>query len=174
MKAFIRHMSACIRRTAFVGMLSAALAAGLGSCATGSKTTTAKKTTTTTKKTTSGTTSKTTTNSGSSSSSTASAKVGATFTGKASYYADKFEGKSTASGEPYKASKLTGAHRTLPFGTVVRVTNTSNGKSVDIKINDRGPFAEGRVVDLSKAAAQKIDMIKAGVVSVSVKVISVP
>lgn len=94
--------------------------------------------------------------------------------GQASYYADKFQGRSTASGEKYDKRKLTGAHRTLPFGTVVRVTNTSNGRSVEVRINDRGPFKAGRVVDVSRAAAEKLDMIRAGVIDCTVEVISRP
>ena len=74
-------------------------------------------------------------------------------TGKASYYADKYEGRLTASGEKYKHNKMTAAHKSLPFGTVVKVTNTSNEKSVEVKINDRGPYVEGRIIDLSKSAA---------------------
>ncbi len=89
-------------------------------------------------------------------------------TGKASYYADKFNGKPTASGEPYNSSKLTAAHRTLPFGTMVKVVNLRNQKEVVVRINDRGPFAAGRIIDLSKAAAQKIDMLQSGVVEVTI------
>ncbi len=91
--------------------------------------------------------------------------------GKASYYANKFEGRKTASGEAYHAHKLTGAHKTLPFGTMVKVTNLDNGKSVVVRINDRGPFVKGRVIDLSKSAAQKIDGIKAGIMNVKIEVI---
>lgn len=94
--------------------------------------------------------------------------------GKASYYADKFHGRATASGEKYDKRKLTGAHRTLPFGTVVRVTNTATGQSVDVRINDRGPFKAGRVVDVSRAAAEKLGMIRAGVIDCTVQVISKP
>lgn len=94
--------------------------------------------------------------------------------GQASYYADKFHGRATASGEKYDKRKLTGAHRTLPFGTVVRVTNTATGQSVDIRINDRGPFKAGRVVDVSRAAAEKLGMIQAGVINCTVQVISEP
>jgi rare lipoprotein A len=89
-------------------------------------------------------------------------------TGKASYYADKFNGKPTASGEPYNSSKLTAAHRTLPFGTMVKVVNLRNQKEVVVRINDRGPFAAGRIIDLSKAAAQKIDMLQSGIVEVTI------
>ncbi|MFP5042957.1 septal ring lytic transglycosylase RlpA family protein [Parasediminibacterium sp. JCM 36343] len=89
-----------------------------------------------------------------------------TQTGIASFYSDKFSGSGTASGETYQPSKYTAAHRTLPFGTMVKVTNKANGKSVIVRINDRGPFAAGRIIDLSKAAAKAIDMVNAGVVSV--------
>lgn len=91
--------------------------------------------------------------------------------GKASYYADKFEGHPTASGEKYKHSKLTGAHKTLPFGTVVKVTNIKNNTSVEVRINDRGPFVEGRVIDLSKSAAEKLDFINDGLADVKIEVI---
>ncbi len=83
-------------------------------------------------------------------------------TGKASFYADKFEGVSTASGEKYKHNKLTGAHKTLPFGTKVRVTNLENNQSVEVIINDRGPYVEDRIIDLSKAAAEQLGFINKG------------
>lgn len=89
--------------------------------------------------------------------------------GKASYYSDKFNGKKTASGEKFRNSKLTAAHKTLPFGTKVKVTNVKNGKTVKVKINDRGPFIAGRIIDISKKAARKIDMDKEGVGSVVIK-----
>ncbi len=89
--------------------------------------------------------------------------------GMASYYASKHAGKKTANGEVYRSNKLTAAHKTLPFGTSVKVTNLSNGKSVVVRINDRGPFAKGRIIDLSKAAARKIGMIKAGVTKVKIE-----
>jgi rare lipoprotein A len=91
--------------------------------------------------------------------------------GKASYYADKFEGRLTASGVKYKHSKMTAAHRLLPFGTKVKVTNLSNNKSVEVEINDRGPFVAGRIIDLSKSAAEKLDFIHAGIAEVSIEVI---
>jgi rare lipoprotein A len=91
-------------------------------------------------------------------------------TGMASFYSDKFEGKITASGDPYKASKLTAAHRTLPFGTRVKVTNLSNNKSVTVTVNDRGPFVDNRIIDLSKAAAEKLDYIDQGVTKVKIEV----
>src|SRR6478736_3564702 len=89
--------------------------------------------------------------------------------GKASYYADKFDGRKTASGAVFSQHKLTAAHKTLPFGTKVKVTNLSNGKTVKVRINDRGPFVEGRIIDLSKKAAQKISLTTAGVAEVEIK-----
>lgn len=178
-----------LRSLSFVACMALCVGLAVSSCGSSKSSSSSKSSNTTSKvisgkngsttnKTTGGNTSKKTTNNtnkkGSGSGGSSSLTKGSTFSGKASYYADKFEGKSTASGEPYKASKLTAAHRTLPFGTMLRVTNTANGKSVDVRVNDRGPFSAGRVVDLSKAAAQKIDMVRAGVVSVSVEVISVP
>ena len=90
-------------------------------------------------------------------------------TGKASYYADKFNGRKTANGEIFSNSKLTAAHKTLPFGTRVRVTNLRNGKSVKVRINDRGPFVAGRMIDLSKEAAKKMDMVNSGIGNVKIK-----
>ena len=91
--------------------------------------------------------------------------------GRASYYSDKFEGKSTASGDKYHKDKMTAAHRHLPFGTVVRVTNKENQKTVDVVINDRGPYVEGRIIDLSRAAAETLGIIQAGVARVHLEVI---
>lgn len=91
-----------------------------------------------------------------------------TQTGNASYYSDNLNGHSTASGEPYNSNKLTAAHRKLPFGTMVTVTNLSNGKQVTVRINDRGPFTSGRIIDLSKAAAKQIDMVGAGIAKVKI------
>jgi len=87
--------------------------------------------------------------------------------GDASWYGPGFNGKKTANGETFDMYKLTAAHKKLSFGTKVKVTNLQNNKSVIVRINDRGPFVKGRVIDLSKKAAQKIDMIKAGHVPVS-------
>lgn len=92
-------------------------------------------------------------------------------TGKASFYADKFEGVFTASGERYRRNKLTGAHKTLPFGTKVRVTNIENNQSVDVVINDRGPYVDGRVIDLSKEAAEKLGFVNKGLADVKLEVI---
>ena len=89
-------------------------------------------------------------------------------TGMASFYAESYNGKKTANGEIYHSSALTAAHKTLPFGTKVKVTNLSNGKSVKVRVNDRGPFVAGRIIDLTKKAAKKIDMINAGVVKVKI------
>jgi rare lipoprotein A len=92
-------------------------------------------------------------------------------TGKASFYADKFEGIATASGEKYRHSKLTAAHKTLPFGTKVRVTNQANNKTVDVVINDRGPWVENRVIDLSRSAAEKLGFVNQGLADVQIEVI---
>ena len=92
-------------------------------------------------------------------------------TGKASFYADKFEGIQTASGEKYRHNKFTGAHKTLPFGTKVRVTNLANEKTVEVTINDRGPYVEGRVIDLSKAAAEELGFLNNGLADVKLEVI---
>jgi rare lipoprotein A len=92
-------------------------------------------------------------------------------TGKASFYADKFDGSLTASGEKYKHSKLTAAHKTLPFGTKIRVTNLANNKSVEVVINDRGPYVEDRILDLSRSAAEKLEFINQGLADVKVEVV---
>jgi rare lipoprotein A len=92
-----------------------------------------------------------------------------TETGKASFYADKFEGRKTSSGEVFKQNRLTAAHRTLPFGTKVKVVNLANGRSVKVTITDRGPFAPGRIIDVSKKAARKLGMVDAGVASVEIR-----
>ncbi|MFY1019183.1 septal ring lytic transglycosylase RlpA family protein [Ectopseudomonas khazarica] len=91
---------------------------------------------------------------------------GGSETGKASYYGQAHHGKRTASGERFDQHALTAAHRTLPFGTRVRVTNLNNERSVVVRINDRGPFVRGRIIDLSRAAAERLDMLRAGVVPV--------
>ncbi len=92
-------------------------------------------------------------------------------TGKASFYADKFEGTHTASGEKYKHNKLTAAHKSLPFGTKVRLTNTSNNQSVEVIINDRGPYVDDRIVDISKSAAEKLGFLNQGLAEVRLEVI---
>ena len=89
--------------------------------------------------------------------------------GKASYYGARHHGRKTASGERFDQHALTAAHRSLPFGSRVRVTNLHNDKSVVVRINDRGPYARGRIIDLSKKAAEQLDMLRAGVVPVRVQ-----
>jgi len=96
----------------------------------------------------------------------------ATQSGVASWYGHPFDGRLTANGEIYDMEKLTAAHRTFPFGTVVRVENLSNNKSVDVRINDRGPFVQGRIIDLSHAAAQDISM--PGIANVRLSILNVP
>lgn len=93
------------------------------------------------------------------------------FEGSASFYADKFVGRKTANGEIYSHNKYTCAHKTLPFGTKLRVTNIANNKSVIVTVNDRGPFVQSRVVDLSKSAAKEINMISQGIAKVQVEII---
>ncbi len=89
--------------------------------------------------------------------------------GKASYYADKFVGRKTANGEVFRQGKMTAAHKTLPFGTRVKVKNLKNGKTIKVRINDRGPFVAGRIIDLSRKGARKLGMVKDGVVPVEIK-----
>jgi rare lipoprotein A len=91
--------------------------------------------------------------------------------GDASYYADDFNGKKTANGETYNMNDLTAAHRTLPFNTKVKVTNTLNSKSVVVRINDRGPFKADRLIDLSLEAAKELDMIGPGTAKVQLEVV---
>lgn len=91
--------------------------------------------------------------------------------GKASYYYGRWIGRKTANGEIYRAHDVTAAHKTLPFNTMVRVTNLKNGKSVIVRINNRGPYIKGRILDLSLVAAQRIEMTKAGVVPVKAEIL---
>lgn len=91
--------------------------------------------------------------------------------GKASYYANSHQSKKTASGELYKQELKTGAHKVLPFGSIVKVTNVDNDKTVTVKINDRGPYVKGRVIDLSKSAFSEIGSISNGVIEVEIEVI---
>ncbi len=100
---------------------------------------------------------------------TASCSRKITQAGKASYYADKFQGRKTASGETFRQNRMTAAHQTLPFGTKVKVTNLSNGKTVKVRVNDRGPFVAGRIIDLSRKAARKLGMTQAGVANVKIR-----
>lgn len=100
--------------------------------------------------------------------------MGHTETGIASWYGEPYHGRKTASGEVYDMNRWTAAHRTLPFGTWVEVTNVTNTKRVSVRITDRGPFVEGRIIDLSRAAAGQIDLIRSGTARVHVKVIRGP
>ena len=93
-------------------------------------------------------------------------------TGLASWYGAKHHGKRTASGEIFDQKKFTAAHRTLPWGSIVKVTNLDNGKSVEVRINDRGPFTKGRVIDLSRAAARAVGMLESGVSPVRMELLS--
>lgn len=92
--------------------------------------------------------------------------------GVASYYGREFHGQKTASGERFDMYDLTAAHRTLPFGTRLRVTNLTNGRQVIVRVNDRGPFVKGRIIDLSYAAARELGMIGTGTAWVKIKVLS--
>jgi len=99
------------------------------------------------------------------------ARTGFYAKGYASYYGREFHGKKTASGEVYNMYAMTAAHRTLPFGTVVEVENLDNGKKVVVRINDRGPFIPGRILDLSRAAARKLGMIGDGTALVRLRIL---
>lgn len=91
--------------------------------------------------------------------------------GTATFYHNKFHGRRTASGEAYSKHAFTAAHRTFPFGTWVRVINERNGRSVVVRVNDRGPWTRKRVIDLSRAAAEEIGMVKSGLAAVSLEVV---
>ena len=95
-------------------------------------------------------------------------------TGIASWYGHPYHGRIAANGERYDMEELTAAHRTLPFETWVRVVNTLNDKTVDVRITDRGPFVDGRIIDLSRAAARAIELIGPGIAPVRVEVTSMP
>jgi rare lipoprotein A len=101
----------------------------------------------------------------------ASGKILLTLEGIASYYANDFHGKQTSNGEFFDMNALTAAHRTFPFGTKVRVTNLENNKIVVVRVNDRGPFKEGRMMDLSMGAAKEIDLIRTGTARVRLEVL---
>ena len=107
-------------------------------------------------------------------SASARVKQGYTQKGVASYYHDSLHGRKTASGEVYNKRILSAAHKSLPLGTKVRVTKASSGKSIVVKINDRGPFVKGRIIDLSRRAARRLGIIGSGVAKVEVEVLSVP
>lgn len=101
----------------------------------------------------------------------APAPGGSVFEGVASYYAEDFHGRKTANGEVYDMNAMTAAHRSLPFNTIVRVTNEENGKSVTVRINDRGPFKDDRIIDLSLAAAEKLGIMVNGTARVTLQVV---
>ncbi len=100
-----------------------------------------------------------------------SVRVGQSFTGIASYYGPKFHGKYTANGETFDMYGITAAHKTLPFNTIIRVINLENEESTLVRINDRGPFIEGRILDLSYGAARKLGMVTAGTGKVRIEII---
>jgi rare lipoprotein A len=102
------------------------------------------------------------------------APIGWTENGVASWYGIPYDGRKTSSGEVFDMHAMTAAHRTLPFNTWVEVTNLTNGKQVEVRVTDRGPFVDGRIIDLSMGAAERIDMVRAGVVKVRLKVIRGP
>ena len=102
---------------------------------------------------------------------TVNVRDGEIIIGYASYYADKFHGRKTANGEIFNMHDYTAAHRNLPFNTVLLVTNFENGKKVKVRINDRGPYVKGRILDLSLQAAKDLGLIKSGVTKVQIKVL---
>lgn len=102
------------------------------------------------------------------------APPGTVETGEASWYGERHQGRRTANGDPYDMYRLTAAHPALPLGTKVRVTNLQNGRSVEVRVNDRGPTVSGRIIDLSYAAARRLGAIATGTIPVSVRVLSTP
>jgi rare lipoprotein A len=102
------------------------------------------------------------------------ARIGATETGIASWYGEPYNGRRAANGQIYDMEQLTAAHRTLPFNTWVEVNNLDNGKQVDVRITDRGPFVAGRIIDVSRAAAREIGMLGPGIARVRLRVIDAP
>ncbi len=99
------------------------------------------------------------------------AQLGKEYAGKASYYGQEFIGKSTANGERFSQTEFTAAHRELPFGTMVEVTNLTNSKTCIVRVNDRGPFARGRIIDLSSAAAKTLGFMKSGLTHVKIRIV---
>ncbi len=94
--------------------------------------------------------------------------------GVASYYHDSLHGRKTASGKIYNKNRLSAAHKTLPLGTRVKVTDTKTGRSIVVNVNDRGPFIKGRIIDLSRQAARKLGIVKRGIAKVEVMILSAP
>lgn len=99
-------------------------------------------------------------------------KVGQKWTGHASFYGPKFDSLTTANGEHFDMNGISAAHKHLPFNTILKVTNLANNKQINVRINDRGPFIKGRMLDLSKGAAMKIGMLELGVAEVEVQIIT--
>ncbi len=95
-------------------------------------------------------------------------------TGIASWYGPGFDGNLTANGEVYDMNGISAAHKTLPFGTMVRVVDLETGRSIVVRINDRGPFVEGRIIDLSRGAAEKLGMIERGIIDVGLRIVRWP
>src|ERR1043165_9122731 len=93
-------------------------------------------------------------------------------TGKASFYHDRFNGQETSNGEDYDKNDFTAAHRTLPFNSIVSVTNRQNGKKAIVRINDRGPYVKSRIIDLTHSAATKLCMVKYGIIPVRIRVLT--
>ncbi len=102
------------------------------------------------------------------------ARPGDVQTGVASYYHDSLHGNKTASGQVYDKSQMSAAHKTLPLGSKVRVTDVKTGKAITVRVNDRGPFVKGRIIDLSRRAARELGIIQRGVTRVKMEVVSVP
>ena len=102
------------------------------------------------------------------------ANPGDTQSGIASYYHDSLHGNKTASGQVYDRNRMSAAHKTLPLGSKVRVTDVKSGKSIVVRVNDRGPFVKGRIIDLSRKAAQELGIVRKGISRVKVEVLSVP
>jgi rare lipoprotein A len=102
------------------------------------------------------------------------AQAGQVWRTRASWYGDEFHGRPTASGEPFNLGAVSAAHRELPFGTWLQVTNLANGRKLEVRVNDRGPFKEGRELDLSREAARRLGFLEAGTAEVEVRVLSLP
>ena len=100
-------------------------------------------------------------------------EVGEILKGQASYYGKNFHGRKTANGETYNMYAKTAAHKTLPFDTVIKVTNLTNKKQVIVRINDRGPFIKNRILDLSYQAAKELDMLTRGIIHVSIQILKI-
>jgi len=105
---------------------------------------------------------------------TAVTTEGAYQVGPASYYAHKFHGRQTANGEIFDMYGMSAAHRELPLGTVIKVTHLGNGRTLELRVNDRGPFIPGRILDLSLGAAQHLDMVEEGIAQIRIDIVKEP